>query len=170
MIMTDPVATTRRVPFFLAVAVTTVGLIVLLAAMPFAVVRLHGPLLEFERESGSPAAGFGFTRDDALMGLFVVGVAVVVLLAGVLRRPMIMGWAALPAGLIVGWMLLVVSDIQFDTSFLASDIQTSVNEERSLALGGWLTLVGMLVALVGLAIPLLVWWRIRRLGTAVTEP
>jgi hypothetical protein len=158
-LMTDGVTTARRVPapFGRAATVTGIGLGFVVAALPFADIRFHGLLRELAGTGGT----FRWNVDDAWMGLFTVVVVGVVVLAAVVRRPMVMGWAALPAAVVVGWALLTFSDIQLGSSFVSDEIGTRVNEDRSLGPGAWLKVLGMLLVVVGLAVPLFERWRAR---------
>jgi hypothetical protein len=145
-----------------AVTATGIGLVLIVAAMPFASVAIDGPLLEL----GATNRVLLLNVDDAWMAAFVAGVALVLLLASLLRRPMIMVWAALPVACIVVWVLLTCSDLQFGTSFLASPIGDRFNQARSMAFGGYLNLIGLLVVVFGLVIPAVE--RRRRSLTAVS--
>jgi hypothetical protein len=138
-------------PFGRAATVTAVGLVLLLVSMPFADLRFHGLL----RELAGPGPTFLWNGDDAWTGLFVVVAVGVLVLAAVLRRPAVLSWALVPAVVVVGWLVLVFSDIQFGTSFLADDVRYRLNLDRSLAPGGWLRIVGFLLVVAGLAVPLL---------------
>jgi hypothetical protein len=144
-------------PFGRAATVTAVGLVLLLVSMPFADLRFHGLL----RELAGPGPTVRWNVDDAWTALFVAVVAGVLALAVVLRRPTVLSWALLPAAVVVGWVVLIYCDIQFGTRFLVDEVGWRVNRDRSLAPGGWLRLVGMLVVVAGLAVALL---ERRRLG------
>jgi hypothetical protein len=148
--------------FYRAAAVTGVGLLLMLVALPFRSFDFEGNLLWLEEEFGEPRGTFEFHREEWWLLLFVVVVA------GAVRRPMVMGWAVLPALPVVGWFVLVACDVQFETSFVSSGFDETLNADRSLAFGGWLNAVGMLVVLLGLLIPVLEWWRVRRLAPAIT--
>ena len=86
---------------------TGVGLVLMVFAMPFALITLDRPLLVL----GATNDPVRWNVDDAWAAVFVGVVAVVVLLAVVLRRPLIMGWASLPAAVVVAGFLLTASDI-----------------------------------------------------------
>jgi hypothetical protein len=90
----------RRVPAPIgrAATVTAVGLVLSLVSMPLADLRFHGLL----RELAGPGATVLWNVDDAWTALFVAVVAGVVALAAVLRRPMVLSWALVPAVVVVG--------------------------------------------------------------------
>lgn len=134
-----------------AALVIGVGLVLIVAAMPFATVRLHQRLLDLGVENKVLL----LNEDDLWMAAFVAVVVVAVVLAGVLRKPVVLAWALLPVSAGVVWTLLLFSDIQFDTSFLSDEVDSRVNTDRSLAFGSYVTVIGMIVVVYGLAIPLM---------------
>ncbi|GAA0898018.1 hypothetical protein [Virgisporangium aurantiacum] len=139
--------------FRAALLLVAAGLVAAVVALPLPSLTISDPLLDGGTE--------GFNRDDRVMAVVIAVIAAVVLLAAVLRKPVLLSWALLPVAVFTAWAVLIGVDIEFDTAFLASELVARLNESRSLAAGSWLTGVGLLLVTAGLAVPLLERWRVR---------
>ncbi|MFB9237534.1 hypothetical protein ACFFWC_18585 [Plantactinospora siamensis] len=143
-----------------ALALIGAGLLVLLVAMPFATVRVDD-VFGLQR-SYRPVL---FNEDDLYVAVLAAVVVALVVVALVLRRPMLLAWVLLPAGAYLVVFLLIASDIQFGTRLLTNELGARLNEHRSLALGGVLELIGLVLVNAGALVPL-----VRRVRASTTDP
>src|SRR5689334_18038901 len=85
--------------FRAALALAAAGLVVAAVALPMPQIEITDPLFAGARTGG-------FTRDDKVMAVVIVAVAAVLVLAAVLRKPVVLSWALLPVGLFTACLVL----------------------------------------------------------------